>query len=240
MGEDKAQITTWIGVSEEGEVLPYQNIYGGKTNRCHPKHEGVLWSHTESHWQTPATYIDVIKSIIIPYRNRQIALLGLPADQWMILKHDLHYSHTDAEVLNFMKENRIASLFVTAKCTDEMQECDVVINKPYKDGVRQAFRDYLDDNFQKHCDGGLEPALWEPKITVGNFKPFITGFVNKGMENISTPSPEMKEAIRNCVEERGFFGMMRSPMMQQEAREQLDHEAAIALIEQVPVSEGDG
>ena len=56
----------------------------------------------------------------------------------MILKHDLHYSHTDAGVLQFMKDNRIASLFVPAKCTDKLQEFDVIINKPYKDGVRQA------------------------------------------------------------------------------------------------------
>ena len=170
---------------------------------------------------------------------RKIALLGLPADQWMILKHDLHYSHTDVAVLNFMKENRIASLFVPAKCTDEIQECDVVINKPYKDGVRQAFRDHIDDNFQKHCDNGLEAALWEPKITMGNLKPFITSFVNHGMEKLKTP--EMVEAIKTCFAERGFFSMMRSPMMQLEARQQLEQEAAaaLALIEQVPVSEGD-
>ena len=66
---------------------------------------------------------------------------------------------TDAAVLNFMKDNRIASLFVPAKCTDEIQECDVIINKPYKDGVRQAFRDHVDDNFQKLCDNGLLVGL---------------------------------------------------------------------------------
>ena len=98
----------------------------------------------------PATYTDMLRHVMIPYKNRMLQLHGLPADQWMILKHDLHYSHTDVGVLQFMKDNRIASLFVPAKCTDELQECDVIINKPYKDGVRQAFRDHIDDIFQKH------------------------------------------------------------------------------------------
>ena len=72
---------------------------------------------------------------------------------------------------------------------------------------------------------------------MGSLKPFITSFVEKGMENLK--SPQMVEAIKTCFEERGFFNMMRSPMMQQEARETLDHEAAAALIELVPASEGD-
>ena len=63
------------------------------SKRCHPSHakpEGVLWSHTESHWQTPATYIDVLRYVIVPYKNRMLQLHGLSADQWMIVKHDLH------------------------------------------------------------------------------------------------------------------------------------------------------
>jgi hypothetical protein len=30
-------ITCTLGVSESGEVLLYQLIFGGTTNRCHPK-----------------------------------------------------------------------------------------------------------------------------------------------------------------------------------------------------------
>lgn len=36
IGEDKAQITTTIFVTEAGDVLPYQMIFQGKTDRVHP------------------------------------------------------------------------------------------------------------------------------------------------------------------------------------------------------------
>ena len=54
-------------------------------------------------------------------------------------------------------------------------------------------------------------------------------------------APDMKQAIETCFAERGFFTLIRSPLMQSEARLQLEQEAAIALalIEQVPASEGD-
>lgn len=48
MGEDKAQITTTIFVTEDGGVLPFQMIFEGKTDRCHPKHakpDDCLWTH---------------------------------------------------------------------------------------------------------------------------------------------------------------------------------------------------
>ena len=52
MGDDKAQITTTIFVTEAGNVLPYQMIFAGKTARCHPssiRPEECLWTHTTSH-----------------------------------------------------------------------------------------------------------------------------------------------------------------------------------------------
>ena len=73
---------------------------------------------------------------------------------------------------------------------------------------------------------------------MGALKPFITSFVNKGMEALR--APDMKQAIETCFAERGFFTLIRSPLMQNEARLQLEQEAAaLVLIEQVPASEGD-
>ena len=73
MGEDKAQITTTIFVTESGDVLPFQMIFEGKTDRCHPKHakpEDCLWPHTASHWQPVITNCTLIEAIIVPYKDR--------------------------------------------------------------------------------------------------------------------------------------------------------------------------
>lgn len=61
MGEDKAQITATLLVTEHGEVLPYQMIFTGTTDRCHPKGgkpDDCLWTHTSSHWQSVQTYLE--------------------------------------------------------------------------------------------------------------------------------------------------------------------------------------
>jgi len=42
------------------------------------------------------------------------------------------------------EENSILPLYVPAKCTDLLQECDLVLNKPFKVALKAAFRDLSD------------------------------------------------------------------------------------------------
>ena len=215
MGEDKAQITTTIFVTENGDVLPFQMIFEGKTDRCHPKHakpEDCLWTHTASHWQSVITYCALIEAIIVPYKNRMIDSLGLDKNQMTILKHDLHFTHKDASVLELLKKHRIVPLFIPAGCTDIMQECDTVVNKPFKNGVRNGYRDHMEEMFQEHLRNGKDPTLFAPKLTMGALKPFLTGFVRRGIEALKTP--EMRETIKNAFARDGLFTRIRSPEMQ--------------------------
>ena len=75
IGKDKAQIPVTLFVTEVGNVLPHQMVFEGKTKKLHPTHslpDGCFWDHTASHWQSVESYSDVIKNIIIPYKNRKI------------------------------------------------------------------------------------------------------------------------------------------------------------------------
>ena len=51
---------------------------------------------------------------------------------WDCHKIDLHYSHKTPAVLKLLKENHSVVLYVPGRCTDEMQKCDTVVNKPFK------------------------------------------------------------------------------------------------------------
>ena len=80
----------------------HQLIFGGKTKRCEPQLPipvNTYYDHTESHWQTPATYITYLKKVVVPDKDANIARLKLAIDQKPIVIHDLHYSHKDAAVL---------------------------------------------------------------------------------------------------------------------------------------------
>jgi hypothetical protein len=126
-GQEKPQITATLFITEDGEALAPQLIFGGKTNRCLPKHpvpHGWLFSFTPSHWQTPQTFMEAIRSIIVPYKNRIIVERGLDPTSKCLLKLDLHYSHKDEEVLKLLSDNNILTLFVPARCTDILLECD--------------------------------------------------------------------------------------------------------------------
>jgi hypothetical protein len=95
VGNDKAQITATIAVTESGNLLPTQLIFEGKTERCHPRGKppsNIIWDHTDSHWQTPESYMRFIEQVLVPYKKEIISANNLNADQWAILKHDLHYS----------------------------------------------------------------------------------------------------------------------------------------------------
>jgi hypothetical protein len=163
VGKEKPQVTTTIAANESGELLSYQVIFGGKTKRSLPKGlappPGAFFDFTPSHWQTPESYCRFINHVLIPYRLEKIAESGLPSTQKMLLKHDLHYSHKDPKVLKLLEENHIIPLFVPAGCTDVLQECDTVINKPFKSAMKAAFRDYLHSSYQEHRkDPTIDPA----------------------------------------------------------------------------------
>ena len=115
------------------------------------------------------------------------------ASQHTILKHDFHHTHKDARVLEVPKAHNILPLFVPAGCTDVVQERDTVVNKP-------GYRDHLDRLFQIFVDGGNNSAFWQPKLTLGALKPYITSWVALGVQALKTP--EMRLTIKNACDKR--------------------------------------
>ena len=96
IGHEKPQITVTLAVAGDGSVVePTQLIFGGKTNQSLPEKgrmvppPGQYFEKTESHWQTPATFVTYIIKVLAPYRIDRIRELGLEAEQKMILLLDL-------------------------------------------------------------------------------------------------------------------------------------------------------
>ena len=67
---DYRQITAVFCGSLQGDFLPVQVIYTGKTTKCHPHFEfppGWHVTHSPSHWSTETTMLQNIEHIIEPY-----------------------------------------------------------------------------------------------------------------------------------------------------------------------------
>lgn len=96
-----------------------------------------------------------------------------------------------------MKENNILPFFICARCTDEMQVCDTVCNKPFKNGLKRAFILFIYDLYDKFL--ATKPSQesideWRPNLNPGHLKEDMTNFVVYGMNCLKTE--EMKKSIQ--------------------------------------------
>ena len=172
--------------------------------------------------QNVDTYLAWIEDVLVPYKNAKIAQLGLSLLQWTILKHDLHYTHKDPKVLARLAMHLIIPLFVPAKCTDELQECDTVVNKTFKAGVKAGFRDYLHELFTRHLARDPDSvASFNPTLTMTVLRPHLITFVETGAAALKTPA--FRETIKQAFLTHGCFEEICSAQRQ-------DEEARIALL----------
>eukprot|EP00664_Eupelagonemidae_sp_cell27_P000840 gene840-2624_t len=86
-GEDKRMLSLEWGVSDDGDVLPLQFVYKGKTKRSIPEafakyKEEYGWraTYTKNHWCTTKTKLRRLKTIVIPYVKAKRKELGLEPD----------------------------------------------------------------------------------------------------------------------------------------------------------------
>ena len=169
VGKEKPQITATILVGSDGTVAPPQLIFGGKTARSLPKGkipEGWQLSFTDSHWQSEASYVEYFHKVIVPFKDKKIRELGLGEDSYYLLIDDLHYSHRSKAILAACEKHKVCMCYVPAACTDLMQVCDVVVNKPFKNATRGAFRDYIHGEFVAFTAQSKESAvLFSPKLS---------------------------------------------------------------------------
>ena len=68
--QDKRQITAVMCRSLVGELLPFQLVYAGKTDRCNPAYKFPSdWqiTHTENYWSNERTMLEYIREVIVPF-----------------------------------------------------------------------------------------------------------------------------------------------------------------------------
>jgi DDE superfamily endonuclease len=134
--EDKRQITVVVASSMDGNLLPLQLIFQGKTAACHPsstdasRSANVHITHSENHWSNQETMRQWITEVLLPYADRQM------------LKH-------------------IHLVFVPPNCTSKLQVADVILQRPFKHGVRRRFTEWATDILQQQIESddliGLSP-----------------------------------------------------------------------------------
>ena len=143
--DDKRQITAVCGATLEGQFLPPQIIYQGKTEACLPRIRFPSdWhvTYTPNHWANELTTLDYIEKIILPYVSKKREEKGLHTEQCALCIFDNFKAQLTTEVLNLLETNHIDTVFIPANCTDRLQPLDLSVNKPAKYFLRGKFEEW--------------------------------------------------------------------------------------------------
>jgi hypothetical protein len=91
--EDKRQITFLVSSSAAGNLLPFQLVFIGTTNRyLSPRNKGrqmcedVGWrlTYSNNHWSNLTTCKQFVEQILQPYRRKQVQEMGLDEETKLI------------------------------------------------------------------------------------------------------------------------------------------------------------
>ena len=144
--KDKRMITEVFRCSPVGETLPFQVIYGGKTNRCHsPQELPRDWSvtHTAKHWSNEDTMLLYISDIIVPYVNSVKHSMGVGKEQAASTMFDCFRGQLTERVFEVLEEENIQSVLIPADCTDQLQPLDLTVNRVAKSFLQARFREMV-------------------------------------------------------------------------------------------------
>jgi hypothetical protein len=178
--DDKRQITACVAASMTGELLPLQLIFQGKTQKCEPRPTaesnaaGFHLTHSENHWSTQTTMQDWVRQILIPYANLQKKHHTLQADSKILLILDVWAVHKSEEFRRFLRTEfpDILLVFVPANCTSKLQLADLMLQRPFKHGVRTKFNEWATTKISEQISSNTIVGL-TPFLKMESIKPMV-------------------------------------------------------------------
>ena len=150
--DDKRQITVLLSCTMDGNLLPTQVIYAGKTPACLPK-DGIPtdWylTYSENHWANEHTMMGYLHNILLPYVNTTRVDLKLDKTHPAVVIFDTFRGQTTQAFLDTLEENNILVVEIPPNCTDRLQPLDLAVNKPVKDQMKRQFHHWYAEEVQK-------------------------------------------------------------------------------------------
>ena len=153
--EEKRAFTVMVTITSDGNLLPIQAIYSGKTPRSCPSpsspyHKDLInagcliqESGTTTYWSNLRTMKDFVNEILAPYFDQQKENLDLPSSQKSLWTIDVWSVHRYKEFQGWMKEMHPTIMidFVPGGCTGVAQPCDVGIQRLFKHSIKCSYHE---------------------------------------------------------------------------------------------------
>eukprot|EP01083_Nonionella_stella_P069770 186195_1 len=141
--DEKRNVTCFLGGARTGEAMKCQYLSKGTTARCHPKPDvipqNMYLDHTYNTWSDPESTKRFAEDCIIPFKAKQAQKYNISPTTHALLKWDIYYTHLEDEAIDALEKMNIHVAIVPPNMTDDLQEMDVSVNKPFKDQLRDQF-----------------------------------------------------------------------------------------------------
>ena len=203
--DDKRQITACVASSLDGDLLPLQLIFQGKTNVCHPPvtaaatEARVHLTHSENHWSNQETMQQYITAVLMPYAERCMLAHTLPLDSHIVLVLDVWAVHKSEEFRMFLRTKfpRIHLVFVPPNCTSQLQVADVLLQRPFKHGIRQCFNNWAATTLKQQIDDDNIIGL-SPFFKMSCIKPLVLEWVLNSWNKLKQGRQFIKVGWHTC------------------------------------------
>ena len=206
---DKSMITATFAATLSGKFLPMQILYGGKTNRCHPKHQFPCVFdvyHNPNHWANEECAIRFIKKIILPYVKTTREELS-NSNQTAMVSFDVFKGQTTSAVHNLLEENGIVYVHIPGGFTDKLQPLNVSVNKSAKSYLREKFSTWYAEQVNLQLSGGKQAAKVQVDMRLSVMKELSA----KWLEGLYDRLRDSHHIIVNGFKEAGIKEAIENP-----------------------------
>jgi len=153
--DDKRLITACFAGTMEGDYLPPQLVYEGKTSCCLPQvdfSDGWHVTYSSTHWCNENTMQDYVDEIILHYINMKRKEIKLPSNHpaLLLFNNKVQCSET---VLTYIDTHNVYMVLIPANCMDRLQPLDISVNKPAKDFLRKQFQQWYSTKVCRQFQG---------------------------------------------------------------------------------------
>jgi hypothetical protein len=209
--DDKRQITAVVGSSLNGDMLPLQLVFEGKTDRSLPQHtqdtqsNGFHLTLSDNHWSTLETMQQYVDRVLNPWRGNEDMILVL--DAWSV-----HRSTFREWVSRTHK--KIHLVFVPANCTSMLQVADVALNRPFKAAIKTQFEEWAASVVMQQIKDGKDPSLKE-HLGIKQLRPRLLEWCYKSWMELRTPSGRLtvQRGWNRCVNQ--FYDVLSDDKRQE-------------------------
>ena len=192
---DKRTITATFSITMDGQFLPIQIIYGGKTSKSIPRvsfPDRFLVSANPKHYSNDEESLKMMEHIIIPYVQKQRNTLKLDAEYLAMLLMDVFKGQMTDPVKEILKRNNTILQKVPPNLTYLFQPLDV---QGGPSGYAKRFMKkkftvcvWYADQVQRAMDAGKSMEEIDIDLKLSVLKPLHASWLIELFDHMTSPA----------------------------------------------------